>query len=300
MVSYPNNFYTTFKKRKLMTLLDGKTLSNSIQDEIKKETDKLREKNITAGLAVILVGDDPASQSYVKMKEKACDKAGIYSILHKMPSSISEEKILETIVMMNQNSNIDGILVQLPLPRHVNQTKIIESIDPMKDVDGFHPFNVGRLVAGLEGFVPCTPLGVMRLLDHYKIDVKGLNACVVGASNIVGKPMMNLLLNAFATVDICHIYTKDLASHTKKADLLIVGVGKAGLITKEMVKEDAIVIDIGINHLKDGKLVGDVDFANVAPKCSFITPVPGGVGPMTIAMLLENTIKAAKNRVQRN
>jgi methylenetetrahydrofolate dehydrogenase (NADP+)/methenyltetrahydrofolate cyclohydrolase len=298
MVSYPNNFYTTFKKRKLMTLLDGKTLSNSIQDEIKKETDKLREKNITAGLAVILVGDDPASQSYVKMKEKACDKAGIYSILHKMPSSISEEKILEIIAMMNKNSNIDGILVQLPLPRHVNQTKIIETIDPTKDVDGFHPFNVGRLVAGLDGFVPCTPLGVMRLLKHYNIDVKGLNACVVGASNIVGKPMMNLLLNAFATVDICHIYTKDLASHTKRADLLIVGVGKAGLITKEMVKDDAIVIDIGINHLKDGKLTGDVDFENVAPKCSFITPVPGGVGPMTIAMLLENTIKAAKSRIR--
>ncbi|MDR2342563.1 MAG: bifunctional methylenetetrahydrofolate dehydrogenase/methenyltetrahydrofolate cyclohydrolase FolD [Campylobacteraceae bacterium] len=281
-----------------MTLLDGKTLSNSIQDEIKKETDKLREKNITAGLAVILVGDDPASQSYVKMKEKACDKAGIYSILHKMPSSISEEKILEIIAMMNKNSNIDGILVQLPLPRHVNQTKIIETIDPTKDVDGFHPFNVGRLVAGLDGFVPCTPLGVMRLLKHYNIDVKGLNACVVGASNIVGKPMMNLLLNAFATVDICHIYTKDLASHTKRADLLIVGVGKAGLITKEMVKDDAIVIDIGINHLKDGKLTGDVDFENVAPKCSFITPVPGGVGPMTIAMLLENTIKAAKSRIR--
>ncbi|MDR1460771.1 MAG: bifunctional methylenetetrahydrofolate dehydrogenase/methenyltetrahydrofolate cyclohydrolase FolD [Campylobacteraceae bacterium] len=279
-----------------MVLLDGKMLSNSIQDEIKQKTDKLRKKNITAGLAVILVGDDPASHSYVKMKERACAKAGIYSILHKMPSSISEEKILETIYMMNQNPNIDGILVQLPLPPHINQTKIIEAIDAAKDVDGFHPFNVGRLVAGLEGFVPCTPLGVMRLLKHYDIDVKGLNACVVGASNIVGKPMMNLLLNAFATVDICHIYTKDLASHTKKADLLIVGVGKAGLVTKDMVKDGAIVVDIGINHLKDGKLVGDVDFEGVAPKCSFITPVPGGVGPMTIAMLLENTIKAAENR----
>ncbi|MDR0408513.1 MAG: bifunctional methylenetetrahydrofolate dehydrogenase/methenyltetrahydrofolate cyclohydrolase FolD [Campylobacteraceae bacterium] len=280
-----------------MVLLDGKTLSNSIQNEIKQKTDKLRKKDITAGLAVILVGDDPASHSYVKMKERACENSGIYSILHKMPSSISEEKILETITMMNKNSNIDGILVQLPLPHHINQTKIIEAIDSTKDVDGFHPFNVGRLVAGLEGFVPCTPLGVMRLLKHYDIDPKGLNACVVGASNIVGKPMMNLLLNAFATVDICHIYTKDLASHTKKADLLIVGVGKAGLITKDMVKNDAIVVDIGINHLKNGKLVGDVDFENVAPKCSFITPVPGGVGPMTIAMLLENTIKAAENRI---
>jgi methylenetetrahydrofolate dehydrogenase (NADP+)/methenyltetrahydrofolate cyclohydrolase len=281
-----------------MTILDGKSLSISIQNEIKKDTEKLKAKNITAGLAVVLVGDDPASHSYVKMKERACDACGIYSILHKMPSSISEEKILETIYMMNQNPNIDGILVQLPLPPHINQTKIIEAIDAKKDVDGFHPFNVGRLVAGLDGFVPCTPLGVMRLLEHYKIDVKGLNACVVGASNIVGKPMMNLLLNAFATVDICHIFTKNLAEHTKKADLLIVGVGKAGLITKDMVKDDAIVVDIGINHLKDGRLAGDADFENVAPKCSFITPVPGGVGPMTIAMLLENTIKAAKDRIK--
>lgn len=281
-----------------MTILDGKSLSVSIQNEIKKETERLKAKNITAGLAVVLVGDDSASHSYVKMKEKACDSCGIYSILHKMPSSISEEKILETIHMMNQNPNIDGILVQLPLPPHVNQTKIIEAIDAKKDVDGFHPFNVGRLGTGLDGFVPCTPLGVMRLLEHYKIDVKGLNACVVGASNIVGKPMMNLLLNAFATVDICHIFTKDLAAHTKKADLLIVGVGKAGLITKEMVKDDAIVIDIGINRLSDGRLVGDVDFEAVAPKCSFITPVPGGVGPMTISMLLENTIKAARSKIK--
>ncbi|MDR0762824.1 MAG: bifunctional methylenetetrahydrofolate dehydrogenase/methenyltetrahydrofolate cyclohydrolase FolD [Campylobacteraceae bacterium] len=280
-----------------MTLLDGKTLSQLIQKEIQKETERLKKDGVTVGLAVILVGDDSASHLYVKMKEKACENAGIYSVVHKMPSSISEENILETIALMNKNHNIDGILVQLPLPRHVNQTKIIEAIDPAKDVDGFHPFNVGRLVSGLDGFVPCTPLGVMRLLEYYKIDVKGLNACVVGASNIVGKPMMNLLLNSFATVDICHIHTKDLASHTKKADLLIVGVGKAGLITKEMVKDDAIVIDIGVNHV-DGKLIGDVDFGNVSPKCSFITPVPGGVGPMTIAMLLSNTIKAAKSRKQ--
>ncbi|MDR1007468.1 MAG: bifunctional methylenetetrahydrofolate dehydrogenase/methenyltetrahydrofolate cyclohydrolase FolD [Campylobacteraceae bacterium] len=277
-----------------MTLLDGKTLSQLIQKEIQKETEELKKNGVTVGLAVILVGDDAASHLYVKMKEKACENAGIYSVVHKMPSSISEENILETIALMNKNANIDGILVQLPLPRHINQTKIIEAIDTAKDVDGFHPFNVGRLVAGLDGFVPCTPLGVMRLLEHYKIDVKGLNACVVGASNIVGKPMMNLLLNTFATVDICHIYTKDLASHTKKADLLIVGVGKAGLITKDMVKENAIVIDIGVNHV-NGKLTGDVDFENVAPKCSFITPVPGGVGPMTIAMLLSNTIRAAKS-----
>ena len=279
-----------------MTILDGKSLSIKIQNDIKKEADALREINITPGLAVILIGDDPASHSYVKMKEKACYETGIYSILHKMPSSISEEKILETITMMNENKNIDGILVQLPLPSHIDTTKIIEAISAKKDVDGFHPYNVGRLVAGLSGFVPCTPLGVMRLLEEYKINVKGMNVCVVGASNIVGKPMMNLLLNAGATVDICHIFTKNLKEHTKRADMVIVGVGKANLITEDMVKESAMVVDIGINVLANGKLVGDVDFENVSKKCSFITPVPGGAGPMTIAMLLSNTIKSAKNR----
>ncbi|AFL68197.1 bifunctional methylenetetrahydrofolate dehydrogenase/methenyltetrahydrofolate cyclohydrolase FolD [Sulfurospirillum barnesii] len=280
-----------------MQILDGKALSDTIKIELKKQSDVLGLSGITPGLAVILVGDDAASQTYVKMKEKACDSAGIYSIIHKMPSTISQEKILETITMINTNPNIDGVLVQLPLPKHIDTTKIIEAIDPKKDVDGFHPFNVGRLVAGLDGFVPCTPLGVMRLLSHYTIDVKGLDACVVGASNIVGKPMMNLLLNAGATVDICHIFTKDLKEHTKKADLVIVGVGKQNLITEDMVKEGAIVIDIGINKTAEGRIVGDVDYENVAPKCTYITPVPGGVGPMTIAMLLENTIKAAHNRL---
>lgn len=280
-----------------MQILDGKALSDQIKIELKQESNKLNEKGITPGLAVILVGDDAASQTYVKMKEKACDTAGVYSIIHKMPNTISQEKILETIAMINNNDNIDGVLVQLPLPKHIDTTKIIEAIDPKKDVDGFHPFNVGRLVAGLDSFVPCTPLGVMRLLAHYNIDPKGLDACVVGASNIVGKPMMNLLLNAGATVDICHIFTKDLKAHTQKADLVIVGVGKRNLLTADMVKEGAIVIDIGINKTEDGRLVGDVDFESVAPKCSYITPVPGGVGPMTIAMLLENTIKAAGQRL---
>ena len=279
-----------------MQILDGKTLSQKIKTDIKEEVKELKKRGITPGLAVILVGDDPASDTYVKMKEKACNQTGIYSIVHKMPSDINEEKILETIQMINDNPNIDGILVQLPLPSHINTTRIIEAIDPKKDVDGFHPFNVGRLVSGLSGFVPCTPLGVMRLLQEYKIDPKGLDVCVVGASNIVGKPMMSLFLNEFATVDICHIYTKNLKEHTKKADLLVVGVGKRALITKDMVKDGAKVIDIGINRTEDGKLVGDVKFEEVAPKCSYITPVPGGVGPMTIAMLLTNTIKAAKER----
>jgi methylenetetrahydrofolate dehydrogenase (NADP+)/methenyltetrahydrofolate cyclohydrolase len=210
-----------------------------------------------------------------------------------MPEDISQDAIENTIKMMNQNKNIDGILVQLPLPPQIDTTKILELVDPAKDVDGFHPYNVGRLVTNLDGFVPCTPLGVMALLNEYNIDVKGKNCCVVGASNIVGKPMAALLLNADATVEVCHIFTDDLKKHTLKADILLVGVGVINLITEDMVKEDVIIIDIGINRAENGKLVGDVDFENVAKKCSYITPVPGGVGPMTIAMLLSNTLKAA-------
>ncbi len=280
-----------------MQIIDGKTLAKKIREDVAAEVETLKkERDITPGLAVILVGDDPASHAYVKMKAKACKEAGIYSITHEMPESISQNEIEETILMMNQNPNIDGILVQLPLPKHIDATKILELIDPKKDVDGFHAYNFGRLMTGLDGFVPCTPLGVMAMLEAYGIDPKGMDACVVGASNIVGKPMAALLLNAFATVDICHIYTKNLAEHTRRADLLVVGVGKAGLITEDMVKEGAVVIDIGINRLEDGSLVGDVDYDAVAPKCSYITPVPGGVGPMTIAMLLKNTLKAAKER----
>jgi methylenetetrahydrofolate dehydrogenase (NADP+)/methenyltetrahydrofolate cyclohydrolase len=280
-----------------MQIIDGKKLAKEIRDQIAIEVEELKtSRDIIPGLAVILVGNDPASHAYVKMKAKACKEAGIYSITHEMPESISQSEIEETIRMMNKNPNIDGILVQLPLPSHIDSTKILELIDPKKDVDGFHAYNFGRLMTGLDGFVPCTPLGVMEMFKAYNIDPKGKDACIVGASNIVGKPMAALLLNAFATVDICHIHTKDLTEHTKRADILVVGVGKAGLITEEMVKEGAVVIDIGINRLEDGTLVGDVDYEAVAPKCSYITPVPGGVGPMTIAMLLKNTLKAAKER----
>ena len=279
-----------------MQILDGKALAAKIRKKAADEVAALKNKGITPGLAVVLIGDNPASHTYVKMKEKACEETGIYSIVHKMPDDISEEKILETIHMMNNNPNIDGILVQLPLPGHIDTRKVLDAVSPQKDVDGFHPTNVGELVLDIDCFVPCTPLGVMRLLDEYDINVKGLDACVVGASNIVGKPMMHLLLNRFATVDICHIHTKNLKAHTSRADLLIVGVGKEKLITEDMVKEGAIVIDIGINKTSEGQIVGDVDYKNVAPKCSYITPVPGGVGPMTIAMLLENTIKSAKAR----
>jgi methylenetetrahydrofolate dehydrogenase (NADP+)/methenyltetrahydrofolate cyclohydrolase len=282
-----------------MQLIDGKALAKKIRENISNEAKELIENhNIVPGLAVILVGDDPASHAYVKMKEKACKEVGFYSIVHKMPDSISQDEIIATIEMMNNNPRIDGILVQLPLPNHIDSSKILEVIDPAKDVDGFHPYNVGRLNTKLDGFAPCTPLGVMKMFEEYNIDLKGKDVCVVGASNIVGKPMASLVLNADATVTITHIYTKDLASHTKKADIVIVGVGVPKLIKADMIKDGAVVIDIGINRLEDGSLCGDVDFDEVSKKCSFITPVPGGVGPMTIAMLLENTIKSAKMRVK--
>ncbi len=278
-----------------MQLIDGKSLSKKVQSSVKKEVEKLKqEKNIVPGLAVIIVGDDPASHAYVSMKEKACKAVGFYSIAHKMPESISEDEIIQIITMMNNNPHIHGILVQLPLPSHIDTTKILEVIDPKKDVDGFHAYNVGRMVTNLDSFVACTPLGVMKMFDEYNIELEGKDIVVVGASNIVGKPMASLLLNRNATVTITHIYTKDLASHTKRADIIIVGVGVVNLIKEDMVKDGAVVIDIGINRLDNGSLVGDVDFEKVAPKCSYITPVPGGVGPMTIAMLLSNTLKATK------
>lgn len=280
-----------------MQLIDGRKLADKIHGNVASEVEVLKsEKNITPGLAVVLVGNNPASQAYVKMKAKACKEVGFYSIVHEMPESITQDEIIATIEMMNNNPRIDGILVQLPLPKHIDTTKILEVVDPKKDVDGFHPYNVGRMVTGLDSFVACTPLGVMEMFKEYNIDLLGKDVCVVGASNIVGKPMANLLVNANATVTTTHIYTKDLASHTSKADIVIVGAGVPKLIKKDMVKDGAIVIDIGINKLESGKLVGDVDFDEVAPKCSYITPVPGGVGPMTIAMLLANTLKSAKNR----
>ncbi len=280
-----------------MQLIDGKSLAKKVETFVGSEVEKLKqEKNIVPGLAVILVGDDPASHAYVKMKAKACENVGFYSITHNMPETISQEEIIATIKMMNDNPRIDGILVQLPLPKHIDTDKILEVIDPKKDVDGFHAYNIGRLVTNLDSFVACTPLGVMKMFEEYNIDLEGQDVCVVGASNIVGKPMAALLLNANATVTVTHIFTKDLKAHTSQADIVIVGVGVPGLIKEDMVKEGAIVIDIGINRIEDGSLVGDVDFKNVSKKCSYITPVPGGVGPMTIAMLLSNTLKSTKQR----
>lgn len=283
-----------------MQLLDGKALSKKIEEKVASDVKELKSIcGCTPGLAVVIVGKDPASQAYVNMKKKACDRVGFYSITHEMPETISQEAIEKSIVKMNNDSSIDGILIQLPLPSHIDTTKLLELVAPEKDVDGFHPFNVGRLTTGLDGFVPCTPLGVMDLLNEYNIDVKGKNCVVVGASNIVGKPMASLLLNADATVEICHIFTDDLKKHTLQADMIFVGVGVINLIKEDMVKDGVVIVDIGINRAESGKLVGDVDFDNISKKCSYITPVPGGVGPMTIAMLLSNTLKAAKENARK-
>ncbi|ANV97436.1 bifunctional methylenetetrahydrofolate dehydrogenase/methenyltetrahydrofolate cyclohydrolase [Helicobacter enhydrae] len=281
-----------------MKILDGKQLSKRIEAEVREEVILLNQKFIYPTLAVILVGDDPASSAYVRMKSQACERVGINSLTFAMPASTSEQILLSKIEELNADSKVDGILVQLPLPSHIDTHKVLEAIDPYKDVDGFHALSVGKMILELGGFTPATPLGVMRLLEEYKIDLVGRDCVVVGASNIVGKPLASLLLNANATISICHIHTKDLASYTREADIVLVGVGRPNLITADMIKEGAVVVDIGINRLANGELVGDVDFANVAPKCSFITPVPGGVGPMTIAMLLQNTLQSAKNKLQ--
>ena len=283
-----------------MILLDGKALSEKIKEEVKVEVAQLvEEKHITPGLAVILVGSDAASATYVASKAKSCKNAGIYSVVHEMPDSITQEELLETIEMMNKNPKLDGILVQLPLPKHIDTTIVLEAINPLKDVDGFHPYNVGRMDSNLDSFLPATPFGVMRMFEEYGIELSGKNVVVIGSSDIVGKPMASLLINAKATVTVCNSRTKDLASHTKAADIVVIAVGVPYLLKADMIKEGAIVIDVGINRLDTGKLVGDADFEDCKSKCSHITPVPGGVGPMTIGMLLKNTLKAAKLRDKR-
>ena len=279
-----------------MQILDGKTLSEKIKNLLKDETTQLKNRGVEPALAVILVGNDPASATYVRSKERACEAVGIKSLMYRLDENTTQNELLELVKKLNDDNGVDGILVQLPLPCGLNSDEILETISPSKDVDGFHALNVGKLSQNVEGFVPCTPFGVMKILEEYSINPKGLEVCVIGRSNIVGKPMMNLLLNAGATVTVCHSKTKDLTAHTKRADLIVVGVGKIGVLNGDMVKDGAIVIDVGINRNSEGKIVGDVDFDSTAPKCSYITPVPGGVGPMTIAMLLSNTIQSAKNR----
>lgn len=283
-----------------MILLDGKALSEKIKEEVKVEVAQLvEEKQITPGLAVILVGNDAASATYVASKAKSCKNAGIYSVVHEMPESITQEELLETIQRMNENPKLDGILVQLPLPKHIDTTVVLEAINPLKDVDGFHPYNVGRMVSNLDAFLPATPFGVMRMFQEYGIELSGKNVVVIGSSDIVGKPMASLLINAKATVTVCNSRTKDLKAHTLAADIVVIAVGVPYLLKGDMVKDGAIVIDVGINRLETGKLVGDADFESLKDKCSHLTPVPGGVGPMTIAMLLKNTIKAAIQREKR-
>jgi methylenetetrahydrofolate dehydrogenase (NADP+) / methenyltetrahydrofolate cyclohydrolase len=283
-----------------MILLDGKALSEKIKEEVKVEVQELVEKeHITPGLAVILVGNDAASATYVASKAKSCKNAGIYSVVHEMPDSITQEELLDTIAMMNNNPKLDGILVQLPLPKHIDTTIVLEAIDPLKDVDGFHPYNVGRMVSNLDAFLPATPFGVMRMFEEYGIDLSGKNVVVIGSSDIVGKPMAALLTNAKATVTVCNSRTKDLAFHTRAADIVVIAVGVPHLLKGDMLKDGAVVIDVGINRLDTGKLTGDADFDDCKDKCTHITPVPGGVGPMTIAMLLKNTLKAAKLREKR-
>ncbi|EAL8070792.1 bifunctional methylenetetrahydrofolate dehydrogenase/methenyltetrahydrofolate cyclohydrolase FolD [Campylobacter coli] len=282
-----------------MTLLDGKALSAKIKQELKEKNKMLKENGVETCLAVILVGNDPASQTYVNSKAKACEECDIKSLVYRLDENTTQNELLALINTLNHDDSVHGILVQLPLPKHISKDLILESIISSKDVDGFHPINVGYLNLGLEsGFLPCTPLGVMKLLKAYDINLEGLDSVVIGASNIVGRPMATMLLNAGCTVSICHIKTKDLSAYTQKADLIIVAAGCVNLLRADMVKEGAIIIDVGINRLENGKIVGDVDFEEVSKKASFITPVPGGVGAMTIAMLLENTVKSAKNSLK--
>ncbi len=273
--------------------MDGKALSAKVRSSILAETEELKKKGVTPGLAVIIVGNDPASEIYVRNKEKACAECGFYSEKYALPAETSQEELLGLIDQLNHSPQISGILCQLPVPDHISEEAVINAIDPKKDVDAFHPVNVGKIMVGNFDFVPCTPAGVMELLDEYQIDIKGKECVVVGRSNIVGKPMSMLLLHRHGTVTMCHSRTQHLDEVCRRADILVAAVGKAGFITPDMVKDGAVVIDVGINRNAEGKVCGDVDPA-VMEKASYMTPVPGGAGPMTITMLMKNTLKAAK------
>jgi len=277
----------------MIKIIDGKKISLDIKEEIRIQVEKIVEDgNRAPGLAVIIAGENPASKVYVNSKVKTCSALGIYSEKYILDSKITEIELLKLIEKLNNKKEIDGILVQLPLPKHIDEDKIIEAIKPNKDVDGFHPINLGKLVIGKDGFKSCTPYGIMELLKRYEIDLNGKDIVVVGRSNIVGKPLAIMLTNENATVTLCHSKTKKLSKKTLNADIVIVAIGREKFLTEEMVKEGSIIIDVGINRNKLGKLCGDVDFENVSKKTSLITPVPGGVGPMTIAMLMKNTVKS--------
>lgn len=273
-------------------IIDGKKISTAIKEELKLQVAAYKQKGIDICLAVILVGQDPASSVYVNNKKKACEFIGIRSLSYELPEETTEDELLTLIDKLNKDASVNGILVQLPLPKQINEEKVLLSIDPLKDVDGFHPYNVGCLCVGKDGFVSCTPAGIIELLKRSDIEISGKECVVIGRSNIVGKPMSLLLLKENGTVTVTHSRTKDLKEVTKRADILVVAIGKPRMITADYVKEGAVVIDVGIHRMEDKKLCGDVDYDSVAPKCSAITPVPGGVGPMTIAMLMKNCVES--------
>ncbi|MEG3638302.1 bifunctional methylenetetrahydrofolate dehydrogenase/methenyltetrahydrofolate cyclohydrolase FolD [Magnetococcus sp. PR-3] len=276
-------------------VIDGKAIALSVREQLKVEVEQLQaDHQLTPGLAVVLVGEDPASQVYVRNKKKACENAGIASFSHELPDTTSEVDLLNLIEQLNGDDKVHGILVQLPLPKHIDEQKVLEAISPAKDADGFHPYNVGRLATGDPTFQPCTPWGVMEMLKVTGVDPNGKHAVVIGRSNIVGKPVALMLLAAHATVTVCHSRTPDLEATVKRADIVVAAVGRAKMVPGSWIKEGAVVIDVGINRGEDGKLCGDVDYASCFEQASAITPVPGGVGPMTIAMLLKNTVEGAK------
>ena len=277
-----------------MAIIDGKAVAKSVRERVAGETAELKKKGVTPGLAVIIVGEDPASQVYVRNKEKACEAVGFFSEKFALPESTTQEELNALVKELNERDDINGILCQLPLPKHLDDKEVINLINPIKDVDAFHPVNVGAIMIGDYNFLPCTPAGVMELIHSTGVDVCGKKAVVIGRSNIVGKPMAMLLLHENATVEITHSRTQNLAEVTAGADILVAAIGKAKFVTADMVKEGAVVIDVGMNRDENGKLCGDVDFEAVTDKCSYITPVPGGVGPMTISMLMQNTLTAAK------
>jgi len=275
-------------------ILDGKALAAQVRAAVKQEVAALSQRGIRPGLAVVLAGDNPASRVYVRNKVRACEETGVRSELYELPAAVSEEALLDRVLALNDDADVHGILVQLPLPKHINTSKVLETVAPAKDIDGFHAANLGALVAGVPHMVPCTPAGVMRLLDHAGVQLAGARAVVIGRSNIVGKPLALLLLARDATVTVCHSKSRDLQDIARSADVLVAAVGRAKLVTGAMVKPGACVIDVGVNRLPDGSLCGDVDFAAASAVAGWITPVPGGVGPMTIAMLLENCVRAAR------
>ena len=279
-------------------IIDGKAVAKKIRKELKKEVEELKTNEITPKLAVIMVGDNSASQVYVRNKSKACEKAGIEFEEFLFDKDTTEEKLLDTIDMLNKDESVHGILLQSPVPKHINIQKAFEKISPKKDVDGFNAVNVGKLSIGQDAFISCTPYGIIKMLEEYNIETEGKHAVILGRSNIVGKPMIQCMLNKNATVTVCHSRTKNIAEITRNADILIAAIGRPKFVTEDMVKNDVVVIDVGINRMEDGTLCGDVDFENVSKKASYITPVPGGVGPMTIAMLIYNVVKAAKNTLK--